>query len=223
MANADSRRKLMAHEMLEQAADLFASRGFNGATLQEVAQAMGISRAALYHYIDSKEDLLIELVKGLTRETLDQLIAIAESDATASDKLYQSIAKTAATVAAKAARWRLLELSESSLPPALAAEHQANRQQALDVMTHVLHEAVTAGAARPVDEEVAAYGIMGACNWIAWWSKSRPDLRPVELGSIMAKVITTGLLFEGESPRTTDDAITAIRENVDFLQRQLKG
>jgi hypothetical protein len=39
----------------------------------------------------------------------------------------------------------------------------------------------------------------------------------------MAKVITTGLLFEGESPRTTDDAITAIRENVDFLQRQLKG
>jgi AcrR family transcriptional regulator len=209
--------------MLEQAADLFARRGFNGATLQEVAQAMGISRAALYHYIDSKDALLIELVEGLTRETLDQVIAISKSDAPASEKLYGAIARTAETVASKAARWRLLELSESALPPALAGEHQVNRQQTLEVMTRILHDAVTAGAARPVDEEVAAYGILGACNWIAWWCKSRPDLRPSELGAIMAKVITTGLLFGGEAPRTTDDAITAIRENVDFLERQIKG
>jgi hypothetical protein len=90
-------------------------------------------------------------------------------------------------------------------------------------MTELMHEAVNTGAARPVDEEVAAYGIMGACNWVAWWRSSRPDLRSGELGAILAKAITTGILYEGEAPRTADDAITAIRENLEFLQRQIKG
>lgn len=223
MANSGSRRKLIEHEMRERAADLFASRGFSNTTLREVAEAMGISRAAIYHYIDSKEELLIELVKGLAQETADNLDAIHKSDSSPSDKLYQAISTTAAMVASNAARCRLLELSEGSLPPALAAEHRVNRDRALKAMTGLMHEAVRTGAARPVDEEVAAFGVMGACNWVAWWRNSRPDLRPDELGAILAKAITTGILYEGEAPRTPTDAITAIRENLEFLQCQIKG
>ncbi|HEX4395690.1 MAG TPA: TetR/AcrR family transcriptional regulator [Mycobacterium sp.] len=223
MANSGSRRKLIEHEMREQAAELFAKRGFSNTTLREVAEVMGISRAAIYHYIESKEELLIELVKGLAQETADNLEAIHRADGSPSDKLYQAISTTAATVASNAARWRLLELSEGSLPPDLATEHRANRDRALKAMTELMHEAVNTGAARPVDEEVAAFGIMGACNWVAWWRSSRPDLRSGELGAILAKAITTGLLYAGEAPRTTDDAITAIRENLEFLQRQIKG
>jgi AcrR family transcriptional regulator len=222
MVSGKSRRKLMENEMLEQAADLFARRGFDGTTLQEIAQTMSISRAALYHYIGSKEELLTELVKGLSNEVTDNLAAIKATDAKSNDKLWRAISTTAANIASKASRFRLLAISESALPPELAAEQVESRETALKLMTDIMSDAVNSGAARPVDEQVAAFGILGACHYISWWGHLRPDLRPAELGSILADVICTGLLYEGGSPRTSGDAISFIRENLDFLERRLE-
>jgi AcrR family transcriptional regulator len=220
MTSGKARRKLMENEMLDQAADLFARRGFDGTTLQEIAQTMHISRAALYHYIDSKEELLVELVKGLSDEIADNLGSIAESGLSPSEKLRQAISTTAANIASNASRYRLLAISESALPREVAEEQVAARERSLEFMTEMTREAVNSGVARPLDEQVAAFGMLGACHYIAWWGHLRPDLRPAELGSILAHAIT-GLLFE--VPRSENDAIAAIRENLDFLERQLEG
>ncbi|MER5436948.1 helix-turn-helix domain-containing protein, partial [Streptomyces sp. NPDC002588] len=53
-----SRRELVENEMFEQASRLFAERGFAGTNLGDIAEAMGITRPALYYYVKSKDDLL---------------------------------------------------------------------------------------------------------------------------------------------------------------------
>src|SRR5438045_8670775 len=55
LAQAMSARR---EELTRTAARLFADRGYHGTSLADLAEALGIQKASLYHHIDSKEDLL---------------------------------------------------------------------------------------------------------------------------------------------------------------------
>ena len=61
-----ARRELVENEIYEQATRLFAERGFAGTSLQDIADAMGITRPALYYYVKSKDELLAKLVTEIT-------------------------------------------------------------------------------------------------------------------------------------------------------------
>ena len=60
--------------MLDTAARIFYERGYANASVQDVAEALGILKGSLYHYIDTKEDLLFRLLD----ETQDEVHGILE-------------------------------------------------------------------------------------------------------------------------------------------------
>src|ERR1051325_1749247 len=51
-------------EVTRTAARLFAERGYHGTSLADLAEALGIQKASLYHHIDTKEDLLWEVARA---------------------------------------------------------------------------------------------------------------------------------------------------------------
>lgn len=63
----------MESQIMEEATRLFADRGFAGTSLQDIADATGLTRPALYHYFGSKEELLSRLVSELTEGPADEL------------------------------------------------------------------------------------------------------------------------------------------------------
>ncbi len=71
-----ARRELVENELYEHATRLFAERGFAGTGLQDIADAMGITRPALYYYVGSKDELLANLVTEVTNGPLDDLTAL---------------------------------------------------------------------------------------------------------------------------------------------------
>jgi AcrR family transcriptional regulator len=64
-------------EVLAAAADIFHERGYARATVQDVADALGMLKGSLYYYIDSKEDLLYRLVDEI-HNGVDQLLSDVE-------------------------------------------------------------------------------------------------------------------------------------------------
>ena len=58
--NYDDQRELI----LERAATLFAHRGYSATSMNEVAQACGLSKATLYHYYDDKYAILVSIAEG---------------------------------------------------------------------------------------------------------------------------------------------------------------
>src|SRR5438552_14135145 len=73
VSGVDSRRI----EMCRTAAQLFRDRGFDGTSVGDVARALGLTKAGLYHYFDSKEALLFEiLMYGLDRVRDDVIVPI---------------------------------------------------------------------------------------------------------------------------------------------------
>src|SRR5882757_8148672 len=64
-----------AAAVLAAAGQVFAQRGYEGATMLDVAQAAGFSKAGVYHYFASKEHLLHGLLRGSLEEVVDDLAA----------------------------------------------------------------------------------------------------------------------------------------------------
>ena len=74
-------------EVVEIAAGLFARRGFQATTMDELSAATGLQSGGLYHYIGSKQRLLLEIFGQLMDPLLEQAAAIEASEEDAETKL----------------------------------------------------------------------------------------------------------------------------------------
>lgn len=81
-------------EIVEAAADVFYAKGYEGASLQDIATAVGLLKGSIYYYIDTKEDLLFELVmraQAMWSATLEENEELAASSAP--DRLREFIVR----------------------------------------------------------------------------------------------------------------------------------
>ncbi|MBO2453678.1 TetR family transcriptional regulator [Actinomadura barringtoniae] len=79
MEDVRPRESATERRILDEAVRLFAARGFAGTSVQEVVEAAEVTKGALYHYFDSKDDLLYEIYHSLlTRQLADLDRALAE-------------------------------------------------------------------------------------------------------------------------------------------------
>src|SRR5262249_52798185 len=75
--SAPAKKAQLRRIMLDAAAKLFAERGFAGTNLQDIADALGISRPSLYYYFSNKEKILASLVEEVTVFSQQQSTRIA--------------------------------------------------------------------------------------------------------------------------------------------------
>jgi AcrR family transcriptional regulator len=87
----DSSYDRKRREICATALELFAERGFEGATLEAVADVLGYTKPALYYYFKSKEDLFRSLMLDSLLKADGRIQGILAGDASASDKLREVI------------------------------------------------------------------------------------------------------------------------------------
>src|SRR3982750_1483911 len=80
-----------APEIIEAAAQVFAERGYHGASTQDIADVLGIRQASLYYYFDSKEAALEAVCRYGHEVYVERLLKIARNDASASERLAQAL------------------------------------------------------------------------------------------------------------------------------------
>jgi AcrR family transcriptional regulator len=73
--------------LLAGATKLFAMKGFDRTSVQEIVEAAGVTKGAMYHYFDSKDDLLYEIYARVLREQTDQLEKVAATEAPLRERL----------------------------------------------------------------------------------------------------------------------------------------
>lgn len=220
-----ARRELVENDMYEQAARLFAERGYAGTSLQDIAEAMGMTRPALYHYVRSKDELLARLVTEITEGSAAEISAVAGQTGLGPAAQVHEIARLMALGrATQPARFLLLERSEHELPPDLAEVHQAAKRALLRSLAQVIEDGVSAGQFRPVDPRLAALAVIGMCNWVAWWHHPGSGRSPADLAGQLADLAVA--MVAQEAGRTgalgsPQGALALLREDVQYLERVL--
>jgi AcrR family transcriptional regulator len=217
-----SRRELVENEMYEHAIRLFAERGFAGTSLQDIADAMGMTRPALYYYVKSKDELLAKLaadVAGGSAAEMAELVGRTDLDPVA--KLHGIAKLTVRRMAFQPDRFRLLIRSEAELPPELAESYDVNRRAVLKVVSTAIDQGIRAGQLRPVDSRVAALAVIGMCNWVAWWFRpDRDDVNKVA-EQIADMAVATVRRADGRAIEGPAAAIAMLRQDLDHLERIL--
>jgi AcrR family transcriptional regulator len=74
-----ARYDMVMGQLMEAAERLFAQHGVAGTTLQDLADAVGLTRTGVYHYVKGKDEMLEVLIRGFTVETAEDLRRLAAS------------------------------------------------------------------------------------------------------------------------------------------------
>jgi AcrR family transcriptional regulator len=194
MTRPSSRRQLVSSELLDHAGRLFAERGFAGTSLQDIAEAMGVSRPTIYTYVRNKEELLAALLHDVLDPTVRILEeATADADRSPDERFVDALRRLVVDRCRNTARFRLLDRSEPYLPPELAGQHRDARRRVLALMVELTEGAVTAGALRPLPARTTALSLLGMVNWIAWWYRADVDGPAEELADVMVDLAMAGL------------------------------
>jgi len=78
-------------EILQVATELFYQKGYEGTSLQEIAERLGIMKGSLYYYIRSKEDILFVVLNETHQSGLNNMVRMAAVEGTALDRLRSMI------------------------------------------------------------------------------------------------------------------------------------
>ena len=174
---------------------LFGKQGFTGTSMRDIATAVGLLPGSLYAHIDSKEALLLEIVK----EGISCFITAVEPQAKAAlgpvDRLRQMIIAHVEVVAENPERsqvvfhqWRFL--GEDNLPQAVE-----RRREYESLYVTAVEEGVRAGAFRAdLNLKFAVLTILGSLNWTPQWFSPDGSLSPAQIGDLMADALLGGIL-----------------------------
>jgi AcrR family transcriptional regulator len=160
--------------ILDAASLLFIEKGFGGTNINDIADAVGMTRTALYYYFPSKESVLEAVTKEVTERASELTQEVARrAELPPVEVLRQLIRRHAGLILAHPLQFRVAERSESSLPESQRRAAQAARRAVRDDFVNVIRRGIGQGVFRAIDADVAAFSIIGMCNWCAWWFDSR--------------------------------------------------
>ena len=215
------RSYVVLKEIGNAAAKLFVVRGYRATTLQDVAGQLGISKPALYHYIDSKEDLLRLIYQETLQEGAASLRELVDSPLPPAEKLRGFLRSHLERIVAKPAAVALTFQTDADLPPDLLDAIAERKREIDELMTQIIVEGVAAGEMSTPDPKVAAFGILGMCNWTYRWYRPDGRLTPRQIADLFADLVLVrlrGAGGDGASLATTPAAhLDAMRRHLDAM------
>ena len=165
--------------LIDTAQQLFVANGYGGTSIRDIADGAGYSQGAFYSNFASKEDVLLELLKGHMEAEGAQLSAVMESDGRTPEQLFAELESWAATLN-RDASWSMLSIElqlHANRSPTFAAKYQtvwdAHRARLGGVVGKLF---ATLGRTPPAEPEELAAGFMALTHGLALQGRgNRPD------------------------------------------------
>ena len=188
----EARKPYDIDSLTDVALRVFAEKGYDGASMDDVARAAGISKASIYHHVPGKEALL---ERGLSR-ALDALFAILEEPQADAGEAMARV------------RFILRRVAETTLDllPELSVlfrvrgnskivREALERRRAFDrVVTELIAEAQRNGDIRPgIDPRLAARLVFGMSNSVVEWYRSGSSISRARLTDSVVELALHGL------------------------------
>ena len=131
-------------DILEAAAQVFRQKGFHGASMADIAGAVNLQKASLYHHVSSKQEILLELLERALELLLERISAITTQNISADEKLRQMIRVYLQILAENIDLSAVLLFEHRSLERRQHARHIPNRDKFEALWRDVLSEGVKA-------------------------------------------------------------------------------
>ena len=185
----------VAERILDEARSRFLGKGYAETSMQEIADAIGLTKPALYYHFRDKQDLLLHAVLG--REMDDALRIFQESltaDRTLGQRLERGANWTFSRI--KGDLGRLMADMHRVLPADRVQEFKCARPMPVDMVRQILDEAKANGEVGcDIDTELLARLYVGMLfgQLTIHHSEERENIDPERLARVVARVFMDGI------------------------------
>ncbi|MGH3761110.1 TetR/AcrR family transcriptional regulator [Actinophytocola sp.] len=196
MATTEPKRRRMPRaererQMITIAEEIFAERGYQASSMDEIAERVGVSKPMIYEYFGSKEGLLVACIRAARAELLAITLASVEGITSAEEAMRRGLEAFFAFIDSHRRSWELLRQEAAVAGQAAMDEIEGIRQQQTEVNAAMLASYLPGARAR----ELEAYGevIVGACERLATWYVAREDVTAGDAAAIIMRTVWYGL------------------------------
>lgn len=214
---------LLRRAVLDRAAELFGQRGYNGTNLRDVADALDMSRPALYYHFPSKEKLLEAIVEETTilieREMARMSVSANDDPETSLREVMRFITRW---ILEHHVLFKVLDRVEPEMSAEIIAKNDSAKLLILRHVSSIIDRGISIGRFRPVDSHIVALTIIGMRNWIAWWYQPGGRLAPEDIADLLADMAVHSILRTDSYRARSDhleDALRVLKEDVAHLSR----
>ena len=184
-------------EICRTAAQIFHDRGYDATSVSDIANALGITKAGLYHYIHGKTQLLFDIMQygldELEREVAKPAMKIGDAE----QRLRFMIGMHARIVTRGHGAVTILVDEARALTPAQNRQITRRKRKYFDFLRATLGELKSDRKLRDVDITVAAFGLLGVINWVSRWYQPGGDLDEKQIAEQIIDIAFNGLTRPG--------------------------
>ena len=201
-------------EILQAAANTFIERGFARASIDDVAQMLGATKGRIYHYYQSKADIIVDIHLESLRLLLESVGAIAaRSDLAPAERLYRMCYAHALNLLTNPAYHKATAMGLGQTLVSFRAREPTEGTEQIKTLRRTyeqlfvdtLADGVALGMFRCVAAGMLAKPLLGALNWTNLWYRPSADAdRCHELAHGLAAFCVKAVLARGPLPRRMD-------------------
>lgn len=180
-------------EIVTVAARTFAEQGYSNVGMRDIADALGIRSASLYHHFSSKEEILYAICLSVTREPVEENLPLLDAAGTPGERLTALVGAHIRHLLRRRVEMVVALHERSSLTPEHRAEidgylHFYNRR-----VRDVLAAGMRGGEFRELNPSLAALGLLDMLNGVSSWIRGEQDADTDEVVETYIAMLFQGL------------------------------
>ena len=217
VASGESRFSRRRAAIIKSAAHVFGRKGFHATTLEEIAAELQVTKASLYYYFSTKEELLYEVHLLSLQDVIGRVERIRATSDSPVDQLEAAITEHLRVLAGDYEGAFLLQ-QEYDLPEEYRKEIVRLRDKYEKTLLEIVQQGERERLFRVKDARIAVRMLLGAINWFLRWYRASGRLAVDEIAAAYVDVVFYGMLApptaggepEGRSARGGGIASSAI-------------
>lgn len=181
--------------IMRAASDLFAQAGYADTSLMDIARAVGVSKAAVYHYFTSKQVIFDAIVVDLLQRLYDHVAAALPPDTTdVATRLQAAMRGHAEFFEKNYTEYVTLLHGFGGLNRVVSSEELAIRNRYEGMFRAIIAQGVAAGELRITNAPVMARGALSMLNWMTRWFDPKGERRAVDFAEDYFDILAHGIL-----------------------------
>ena len=184
----------MKEKIIAQSILLFEEKGFSETAVQDIVDALGVTKGTFYYYFASKEQLLMGIHLTYINRLLERQEKITSSGMSAREKVRQLIGLLISDIGEYGPSARVFFREIRNLTEPNAEEIRRKRDQFRLGIEHVLQRGKEEEEfRRDISPAMTAFAILGVTNWSYQWFNPAGEVPPEQLSEIYTKLILHGI------------------------------
>ena len=180
-------------ELFAVAERLFAVRGFHATSVRDIADALQIKGGSLYAHIESKDDVLWEILSAKADRFFAAIEPIVASNLVTVEKLRRAIAAHVGVVTSNLNAAAIYSTEWRCLSEERRRQFAARRDDYERIFRGLVGGCIREGTFGSLDEKFATLLILSSINWIYQWYRPDGPMTPDEIARTLTDMIFNGL------------------------------